>query len=59
MLECIMALANGLYILLVPEVADMWYMLSSGLLLMFDAFVETIILIKMVFRDLKKNEDVK
>ncbi len=44
--EGIVCLLLGVYILNVPEVANSWYMLSCGFLLMIDAIFETLKMIR-------------
>ena len=54
--ECIVSMVNGVYVLLVPEISDRWYMLSSGLFLILDAFIETISLLTNLNHYLKKDK---
>ncbi|MBR1506922.1 MAG: hypothetical protein IJ619_02830 [Eubacterium sp.] len=54
--ECIVSMVNGVYVLLVPEISDRWYMLSSGLFLILDAFIEIIALLTNLNHYLKKDK---
>ena len=49
-------MVNGVYVLLVPEISDRWYMLSSGLFLILDAFIEIIALLTNLNHYLKKDK---
>ena len=46
--EAIVALGDGIYIILVPEMADMWYMLITGVFLIMDSIFESIGLVRLL-----------
>jgi hypothetical protein len=54
--EAVISLVDGIYILFVPEMADVWYMLITGLFLWLDAFFEFISLIVYLIKGHKEKK---